>query len=343
VVEAVTVLDKDGKPMEGLTPQDFTVTENGTAQQIKLFEFQKLDLTPLAPLAADTPAVQPSTMSSQIAVRQPGTIQYRDRRLLALYFDLGNMGQAEQMRSLQSANDFIDKNITAADLVAVLEFSNGSVNVRQDFTDSRPLLKAALEKIVAEALNLEDPDFNLSAAFGQDAGEFNLFSTDRQLAALQTAIQMLGRLSEKKALIYFAGGIRMGGIDNLAQMRATVNASNRANVSIFPVDARGLVAFTPMGDASQRGPGGASAYTGAAMASMATSLQRSQDTLYALSADTGGKALLDNNNLGRGITDAQKALSSYYLIGYYTTNNEKDGKFRKIQITVCGFSRGCRT
>ena len=186
-------------------------------------------------------------------------------------------------------------------------------------------------------LGLEDPDANPAAAFGQDAGEFNLFTTDRQMAALQTAVQMLGRLSEKKALIYFAGGVRASGVDNLAQMRATVNSAIRANVTLWPVDARGLVAFAPMGDASQRGPGGASAYTGGGMASMASSLQRSQDALYALGADTGGKALLDTNDLGRGITQAQQAMSSYYIIGYYTTNDVKDGKYRKIEIAMKEF------
>jgi hypothetical protein len=59
-----------------------------------------------------------------------------------------------------------------------------------------------------------------------------------------------------------------------------------------------------------------------------------QDTLYALAADTGGKAMLDNNDLGAGIRQAQQAITSYYIIGYYPTNTNQDGKFRRIKITL---------
>ena len=59
-------------------------------------------------------------------------------------------------------------------------------------------------------------------------------------------------------------------------------------------------------------------YTGAAAVAVMTNLQQSQDTLYALATDTGGKALLDYNDLSLGIVQAQKAIASYYLIGYYS-------------------------
>jgi hypothetical protein len=67
-----------------------------------------------------------------------------------------------------------------------------------------------------------------------------------------------------------------------------------------------------------------------------TNMQRSQDTLWTLSADTGGKALLDVNDLSLGIIQAQKAMTSYYVLGYYTTNAALDGKLRKIKITLNG-------
>jgi hypothetical protein len=62
--------------------------------------------------------------------------------------------------------------------------------------------------------------------------------------------------------------------------------------------------------------------------------QQSQDTLYALAGDTGGKALFDNNDLTRGIVQAQESVSDYYVVGYYTSNTARNGHFRKVKISL---------
>ncbi len=90
---------------------------------------------------------------------------------------------------------------------------------------------------------------------------------------------MLGSLNEKKSLIYFASGLRLNGVDNQAQLHATINAAIRAGVSFWPIDARGLVATAPLGDATRGSPGGLAMYTGASAAAMQNRFQRSQDTL----------------------------------------------------------------
>jgi hypothetical protein len=77
-------------------------------------------------------------------------------------------------------------------------------------------------------------------------------------------------------------------------------------------------------------------YSGASALAFTNNFQRSQDTMYSLAADTGGKALLDNNDLSVGIVNAQKSISSYYLIGYYSANTNLDGKFRRIKVTYNG-------
>jgi len=89
-----------------------------------------------------------------------------------------------------------------------------------------------------------------------------------------------------------------------------------------------------MGDASHASPGGIGMYTGASAMTLTSGLEQSQDALYALAADTGGKALLDNNDLAAGIVKAQKAFTSYYVLGYYTTNTALDGKFRRIAVSL---------
>jgi hypothetical protein len=75
-------------------------------------------------------------------------------------------------------------------------------------------------------------------------------------------------------------------------------------------------------------------YTGGSAAAATSNFQRSQDTLYAIAGDTGGKAFLDNNDLSQGIVAAQHAISDYYIIGYYTSNTALNGKFRKVKVTV---------
>jgi VWFA-related protein len=357
VIEDVSVTDKNGKPVEGLRPEDFVVTEDKVPQTIRLFEYQKLDDVPLAelerrpdsapapaPPAVPAPAPPPAAVGApaQIAAEKPGDFLYRNRRLLVFYFDLSAMQVPDQLRALDAARKFVNTQITAADRVAIMEYSEGAIKVRQDFTGDRDQLRSTIEKIAVAAEGLDENADDAStpdtgAAFGQDDSEFNIFNTDRQMAALQTAVEMLGRLAEKKALIYFASGMTLNGVDNQAQLRATENAAIRANVAFWTIDARGLVASAPMGDATRGSPGGSGAYTGAGAMAMASSLQRSQDALYAIATDTGGKAMFDNNDLALGIVNAQKAMSSYYVIGYYSTNGALDGKFRRVAITLKEF------
>jgi VWFA-related protein len=340
VVETVNVKDKNGKPVEGLTAKDFTVTEDGAEQMIRLFEFQKVPET----LDAEPPIALPQPLrklpETKIAAEKPGDLRYQDRRLLVLYFDMTAMPPPDQARAITAAENFVRKQMTPADRMALMRFEGGAVRVMADFTADRGRLLSILQTmIVGEAEGFDettsdDSTPDTGAAFGQDDSEFNIFNTNRQLSALQTAAKMLGQLSEKKSVLYFASGLRLNGVDNQAQLHATINAAVRAGVSFWPIDARGLVAQAPLGDATQGSPGGKGMYTGGSAMALTTNFQQSQDTLFALAADTGGKALLDNNDLAMGIVQAQKSVSSYYILGYYTTNTALNGKFRRIKIAL---------
>lgn len=344
VVEAVEVKDKQGRFVSGLTAKDFVLTEDGAPQAIKFCEHQNLSET-AKPLPAITSATENVTIYNKLAREAiaPETMdnqRYKDKRLLALYFDMTALPPADQMRALEAAEKFVRTQMTTADLISIMRYQGGSVDILQDFTADRNRLLSILETmVVGEGQGLEGTTDDASsadtgAAFGQDDSEFNVFNTDRQLSALQTASHMLGQVSEKKSLLYFASGLRLNGIDNQAQMHATADEAIKDGVSIWTVDARGLVAGAPMGDASQGSPGGQSMYTGASAQAVTTNFQRSQDTLYALAGDTGGKAFLDNNDLSRGIVQAQESISDYYILGYYTSNTDPNGKFRRIRISL---------
>jgi VWFA-related protein len=350
VVEDVIVRGKDGNPVTNLKASDFTIAEDGKPQKISVFEFQKLEEQPSAPLAPgpDTgkePSVLaerisiPSVTANAISPEAPGDLRYRNRRLMVMFFDMTSMQLAEQIRAQDAALKFLRTQITPSDLVAIMTFSS-DLNVLEDFTDDRDKLEKDIKKLtIGEGQGLDetisdDSAADTGAAFQQDDTEFNIFNTDRQLAALESAARMLGALNEKKALVYFSSGVTRNGLDNQAQLLATVNAAIRANVAFYPIDARGLVAQAPLGDATKGSPGSQAMYTGSSARAVQSNLQGTQETLYTLAADTGGKALLDNNDLSMGLVQAQKDVASYYVIGYYSSNEALDGRYRRIKITI---------
>jgi len=352
-VQTVTVKDKDGKPIEGLTAKDFVVTEDGESQAVAFVEFQKLpsarpttggqltlgDATPDAPTVSPPPANAGagSVTDAKISAGQPGDIRYRNRRLIILYFDMNGLQPPDLLRAYNGAIKYVKTQMTPADLVAVMGFQGGGVRVKQDFTDNKEQLQEVIQTLVFGEDKDGDgiPDtLEEGTAFGQDDAEFSILNTDRQLSALQTAVSMLRPLPEQKSLVYFSSGMRLNGVDNQAQLRATTNAALRANVSIFPVDARGLVADAPLGDATRRSPGGLAMFNGQQAGQQIAMFQRSQDTLYSLAKDTGGKAMFDNNDLSTGIVQAAESVTSYYILGFYSTHVALDGKFRRVKVTL---------
>ena len=278
VVEDVIVKSQNGKPVDNLKAGDFLVTEDGKPQQISVFEFQKLsdEAVPAPPpalqqrtevaAAAPAPAVKPLT-AVEIAPEKPGDLKYRDKRLMVMFFDMTSMPIQDQMRAQTAALKFLNTQMTASDLMAIMTFAS-DIKVVEDFTDDRDLLTQDIKKLVIgegqglDETTSDDSASDTGAAFQQDDTEFNIFNTDRQLSALESAVKMLASLNEKKALVYFASGMTRNGLDNQAQLQATINAAIRSNVSFYPIDARGLVASAPLGDATKGSPGSQGMYSG---------------------------------------------------------------------------------
>jgi VWFA-related protein len=354
VIINVFVRDKSGAAVEGLKKEDFKLLEDGKAQNIAVFEFQKLEEAPAtapppAPGIADAPkpeAPKPAEFKPAPSIKpsKPGEVRYRDRRLIALLFDMSSMPQPDQIRAQEAAQKFLKTQMSPADVVSILTFSN-SLKVEQDFTDDRDQLAKVIRSLrVGEGSSLAgdadtadaDAGEDTQAAFTADETEFNIFNTDRKLSALESAAKMLGSLPERKALVYFSSGVGKTGTENESQLRSTVNAAVRANVAFYPVDARGLVALPPGGDATQGAPRGTGAFTGDAARKSRDKFNNQQETLTTLAADTGGKALLDDNELLLGIKQAQQDIRSYYILGYYSSNGALDGKFRKVGLSLAG-------
>jgi len=344
VVVDVTVRDKAGNIIDNLTQNDFAISEDGKPQKVAVFEHQKLELEPEPPPQAPTleeAKELPEDPKTVITTQGAGKIQYHDKRLMVLFFDFSNMAIPDELRAQDSALKFLDKQMTASDMVAILLFTT-TVQVKTDFTADRDALKRVIENLpIGDQTDLaaladtgDDNSEDTGAAFVADETEFNIFNTDRKLAAIEDAVKKLATLPEKKIMIYITGGISRTGIDNQAQLESSINAAVKANVSIFPIDARGLMGDPPGGAASSAASRGSGVYNGSVYNSQRSSMNASQETLVSLAADTGGKAFLDSNDLSLGIVQAQQDFRSYYILGYYATNTNLDGKYRKIQVKL---------
>jgi hypothetical protein len=145
---------------------------------------------------------------------------------------------------------------------------------------------------------------------------------------------MLRGVPGRKLVIHFSSGITGTGIENQAQLMATVAAANQSNVSLYTMDTRGLMALPPGGDATAASPSGSAIYRDAAVTSQISSMHSSRETLASLAQDTGGRAFYDTNDFGEAFQEIQSENSSYYLLGYTPTNTRSDGRFRKIRVEV---------
>ena len=338
VVVNVIVRDRKGNLLENLKKEDFQVLENGQPQTVSVFEFQRLGAEALPKVIDTISPATPTAPATAVVEQQPGEIKrYKDKRLLVLFFDMAGMPITDQIRTQESALEFVRDKLTASDVVQIMSFA-ATLKVDQEFTDDRQKLIETIRKFrIGTGLSPTlDPAATTDDAADDtaDTSEQDLFNSDRKLAALESASRMLAPFPEKKALIYFSSGSGGAGVENQAQIRSTINAAVRSNVSFYAVDVRGLQATAPGGNASDASPKGTGMYTGATQGKQRDKQHQEQETLYALSAETGGKALLDNNDLTVGMQQAQKDLQSYYTLGFYSTNDTKDGRFRKVEVKL---------
>jgi VWFA-related protein len=340
----VTVTGRDGKSIGNLTGKDFLVYEDGKLQTLQSCELQKLDTTPLTPIqpakTLQTREAPKPVAPSPVPETPPAKPELRDHRLIVMLFDISTMAPQEQIRSVDAAIKFLGTQMTTSDLVSIMVFGSDLKTVL-DFTDDRDLLISTLHAFhVGESSELSTmadtgaDTQDISGSFVADETEFNIFNSDRKLAALEDAARRLAHYPQKKALVYISSGIEKTGVENQSQLQATVNAAMRANVAFYPIDARGLMATPPGGDASQAASVGSNLYTGSAQQSLMDNFHNTQETLDTLAADTGGKALLDSNDLTLGMTQVQKDMSSYYMLSYASTNTAEDGKYRRITVKL---------
>ena len=146
---------------------------------------------------------------------------------------------------------------------------------------------------------------------------------------------MLGSLSEKKALIYFASGVDTHRLDNQAQLRSTINAAIRTNVAFYPDRRARPGGHPPRWATPRRAPPAAAACTPAARSAPRRRASRtSRIRSYTLAADTGGKALLEHNDLSLGIRAGAEGHLQLLHPGLLQQQREARRQYRRIKVQM---------
>jgi VWFA-related protein len=341
VLVNVTVRDKNGNFVQGLKPEDFTILEDNKPQKVVSFDVENVDAVPASDVAQAKPLPDATPASSGPTAAADASKQFKDRRLIVLFFDLSAMEPDEIDHAVTSAEHYVDTQMAPADLVSIVSLGS-SLLVNQDFTADHALLKKQLEQFNSgSGQGFEEgttgttegtPD--TGQPFTADDTEYNIFNTDRRLEALRSVAEKLSHVQQKKSLIYFSSGMDRTGIENQSELRAAVNAAVRSNLAIYTMDMRGLQALVAGGEAQNASLRGVSAYSGQSTINALNSNFTTQETLVTLASDTGGRAFLDSNDFSKIFKGVQQDTSTYYLIGYHSTNSARDGRYRRIVVKL---------
>jgi len=342
VLVNVTVRDKSGRFVRGLKQGDFTVLEDNKPQKVVSFDVENTDAVAMQDVAQakPLPGSEQSKPATPTALASADSA-FKDRRLIVLFLDLSAMEPDEIDRSVTSAVHYIETQMAPADLVAIVSLGS-SLLVNQDFTSDRELLKKELLAFNTGAgQGFEEGSTGSTEgtpatgqSFTSDDTEFNIFNTDRRLEAIRSVAERLSHVQQKKSLIYFSSGMDRTGIENQSELRAATNAAVRANLAIYTMDMRGLQALVAGGEAQNASLRGVSAYSGRSTMNALESNFTTQETLVTLASDTGGKAFLDSNDFSKVFKSVQDDTSTYYLLGYHSTNPARDGHYRRITVKI---------
>jgi len=293
-IDAV-VTDSSGRPVENLTAADFQLLENGTPQTIHSFGLVTVPLVASRPAVADA-AVQTNTDS--------------DGRLFVIA--LGNMPAYLALRTRDVLRHFIVDHVAANDLVSIVSIGSSTARDAQDFTADKRLLLRALDSF--------------------DGSIRNPFTTRMQGDTLRDLLESIGQIPHRrKALLYVTSatfdiadvirGSETGEAADLRPLRDGLAIAMRGNVAIYPIDPVGL-----------RGAG-LGADEGAVLTPSMVALER--DTDLKIMADiTGGFALVNSNRYADAFQRIVQENSTYYMLGFSSTNTARDGKFRRLEIRV---------
>jgi VWFA-related protein len=352
-VDAV-VLDKNGRVVTDLRPEEFRLVEDGRPRLITEFSF-----VPTADAATATPSGPKSAArAADAAAPVPPTpiAPGRARRTIALLVDDVGLSFESTAYVRQALKKFVEEQMRDGDLVAVIRTSGGAGSLRQ-FTSDRRQLLAAVEGIrwypvgragvaAVETMYPEDIDEvglilrGNRASNKIDASGFEYFGGT--LGALRYVVQGLGRLPGRKAVVLVSDNLPVTNREALAggalkALKNITDEANRTSVVIYTIDPRGFTKFGLTADDSQYNL--AANQLDSRIRERHLRFKASQDGLNYVAAETGGIFLHDTNDLNDGLARVLEDQRGYYLIGYRPDDDSVDAsakkrRFHKLTLEV---------
>jgi VWFA-related protein len=311
-----TVTDERGRHVPDLTVRDFELLQDGRRQSISTFAYVA---------AGDRPPFTSGGETSIGLARPPSTDHVR--RTIAIVVDDLGLSFESTYRVREVLRTFVDRDVQAGDLVAILRTGAG-MGALQQFTTDRRMLNAAVGRVRWNTM-ARVPAFQALDALD---GFRNEAFTAGTLGAIQYVVRGVSELPGRKSIVVFSDGFRLTDADGRygrvrESLRALVDSANRAGVVIYTIDTRGLVGFGPTAEDS--GP----EWTDARR----VDLQATQDGLGALAADTGGLFLRNTNDLGGALRRTLEDQRGYYLLGYVpdrATFSGPKARFHTLTVRV---------
>ena len=337
------VVDAKGGFVPGLAEGDFEVFEDGKPQKVAAFSLVNIPVERQArPLFAKAP-IEPDVEDNLTGY---------DGRIYVLLLDDIQTNALRSQRTKAAARAFVQRYIGANDTAAVV-FTGGRSDAAQEFTNSQARLLAAIDKFMGRKIRsatlgrLETEQFTRDT---RQPGERvpDILDPEREMNARNTldSIRSLsnylaGISGRRKAIVYFSEGIdydindvftNRGATTIMSATQDAIAAATRANVAVYGIDARGLGAGADDLIEVQDLPTDASLNLGTT--AFYNEVRLGQDSLRVLSSETGGFALVNTNDFNGGFERLVADNSAYYLLGYYSTNARRDGRYRKIEVKV---------
>ena len=365
----ITVTDKQGKLIKDLKQSDFELKADGKPQEIGYFSVGT-SVTPARWITSETAtknkennsvAPPPETRAgryivlaiddlhlsfSSLTYTRKALVKFVDQQMaggdqVALITTSGQLGMFQQFTA---DRDILKRAIERLSLRERKVFTSSSDVPRitpyqaELIDDNRDpdALTVAVNEIMAQQPGTTRQSATQQAQMkARSIVAENTSITKATLGTLEMIIRSLRELPGRKSLIMMSDGFLLGGSNQgeMDGLRRITDAATRSGLVIYAIDARGLVAMPGSMDASQPGFG-FEIPPGARQRIESSSIEAERDGLNALSRDTGGFPIFNNNDLSLGLQKITEDTETYYLLGFEPLVSYRDGRFRKLEVKV---------